>query len=161
VWLRLWLQVSGNLKLQLLSNLRLGRGGRGLIRVHLLPREEGHAFGSDGGKTEIRRCGHAAVGARAVHCAVHRRRDAVFVCTAATVLLFQHRPHSACKVYAHHLFNAALKSYKCKTKKDLTLHLLIPARLQSCDSPEAILTVLREARANPGHSTNPRMVTTD
>ena len=41
------------------------------------------------------------------------------------------------------IFNAALKSYKRKTKKDLTSHPLLP-RLQSCDSPEAILTVLRD-----------------
>ena len=41
------------------------------------------------------------------------------------------------------IFNAALKSYKRKTKKDLTSHPLLPS-LQSCDSPEAILTVLRE-----------------
>ena len=41
------------------------------------------------------------------------------------------------------IFNAALKSYKRKTKKDLTSHPLLP-RLQSCDSPEAILAILRE-----------------
>jgi len=41
------------------------------------------------------------------------------------------------------IFDAALKSYKHKTKKDLTSHPLLP-RLQSCDSPAAILTVLRE-----------------
>src|SRR6266436_1993872 len=41
------------------------------------------------------------------------------------------------------IFNTALKSYKHKTKKDLTSHPLLP-RLQSCESPEAILTVLRE-----------------
>jgi len=41
------------------------------------------------------------------------------------------------------VFNAALKSYKRKTKKDLTSHPILPS-LQSCDSPEAILTVLRE-----------------
>ena len=41
------------------------------------------------------------------------------------------------------IFNAALESYKSKTKKDLTSHPLIPS-LQSCNSPEAILTVLRE-----------------
>ena len=40
------------------------------------------------------------------------------------------------------IFNAALKSYKRKTKMDLTSHPLLPG-LQSCDSPEAILTVLR------------------
>ena len=41
------------------------------------------------------------------------------------------------------IFNAALESYKRKTNKDLTEHPLLPS-LQSCDSPEAILTVLRE-----------------
>ena len=41
------------------------------------------------------------------------------------------------------VFNAALESYKRKTKKDLCSHPFLP-RLQSCDSPEAILTVLRE-----------------
>ena len=41
------------------------------------------------------------------------------------------------------IFNAALESYKRKTKNDLTSHPLLPS-LQSCDSPEAILTVLRE-----------------
>ena len=40
-------------------------------------------------------------------------------------------------------FNTALETYRRKTKKDLTSHPLLP-RLQSCDSPEAILTVLRE-----------------
>ena len=41
------------------------------------------------------------------------------------------------------IFDAALEAYKHKTKKDLTSHPLLPS-LQSCDSPEAILTVLRE-----------------
>ena len=41
------------------------------------------------------------------------------------------------------VFNAAIKTYKRKTKKDLASHPLLPT-LQSCDSPEAILTVLRE-----------------
>ena len=41
------------------------------------------------------------------------------------------------------IFNAALETYKRKTKKDLTSHPLLPT-LQSCDSSEAILTVLRE-----------------
>jgi hypothetical protein len=41
------------------------------------------------------------------------------------------------------IFNAALESYKQKTKKDLASHPLLPS-LQSCDSPEAVLTVLRE-----------------
>jgi hypothetical protein len=41
------------------------------------------------------------------------------------------------------IFNAALETYKRKTKKDLALHPLLPS-LQSCDSPEAVLSVLRE-----------------
>ena len=41
------------------------------------------------------------------------------------------------------IFNAALEAYKHKTKKDLTSHPLLP-NLQSCESPEAVLTVLRE-----------------
>ena len=41
------------------------------------------------------------------------------------------------------IFNAALEKYKRETKKDLASHPLLP-RLESCDSPEAILTVLRE-----------------
>ena len=41
------------------------------------------------------------------------------------------------------IFNAALEKYNRRTKQDLAKHPLLP-RLQSCDSPEAILTVLRE-----------------
>jgi hypothetical protein len=41
------------------------------------------------------------------------------------------------------IFNAALQSYKRKTKKDLPSHPLLSS-LQSCNSPEAVLTVLRE-----------------
>jgi hypothetical protein len=41
------------------------------------------------------------------------------------------------------IFNAALEFYKRKTKKDLASHPLLPS-LQSCDSPEAVLTVLQE-----------------
>ena len=42
-----------------------------------------------------------------------------------------------------HIFNAALESYKRKTKKDLTSHPLLSS-LQSCGSPDAVLTVLRD-----------------
>ena len=41
------------------------------------------------------------------------------------------------------IFDSALEKYKHKTKEDLTSHPLLP-RLESCDSPEAILTVLRD-----------------
>ena len=41
------------------------------------------------------------------------------------------------------VFDAALETYKRRTKKDLATHSLLPT-LQSCDSPEAVLVVLRE-----------------
>ena len=41
------------------------------------------------------------------------------------------------------LFNAALEDYKRKTKEDLASHPLLPS-FQSCDSCDAVLTVLRE-----------------
>jgi hypothetical protein len=40
------------------------------------------------------------------------------------------------------IFNSALQAYKKKTGKDITSHPLAN-ELQSCDSPDAILTVLR------------------
>jgi hypothetical protein len=51
------------------------------------------------------------------------------------------------------IFNAALESYKHKTKKDLASHPLLP-NLQSCDSPEAILTVIRQQIPAFGQSQN-------
>jgi hypothetical protein len=41
------------------------------------------------------------------------------------------------------IFNAALESYQRKTKKDLASHPLLSS-LQPCNSPEAVLTVLRD-----------------
>ena len=41
------------------------------------------------------------------------------------------------------IFNAALDSYKRKTKNDLASHPLLPG-VQSCDSPETVLAVLRQ-----------------
>jgi hypothetical protein len=41
------------------------------------------------------------------------------------------------------IFNAALKAYKKKTKKDLLAHPLA-AQLQACKSPGDILTVLQD-----------------
>ena len=41
------------------------------------------------------------------------------------------------------VFNAALENYKYRTKEDLSSHPLF-SDLQSCDSPEAILAILRE-----------------
>lgn len=41
------------------------------------------------------------------------------------------------------ILNAALESYRRETKEDLVSHPLLPG-LQSCDSPDAVLTFLRE-----------------
>ena len=51
------------------------------------------------------------------------------------------------------IFIAALEKYKRKTKQDLAKHPLLP-RLQSCDSSEAILAVLREQTPNFDQSQN-------
>ena len=41
------------------------------------------------------------------------------------------------------IFNNALKAYEKRTKKDLLAHPLT-ARLQACDSPSAILSILQQ-----------------
>ena len=41
------------------------------------------------------------------------------------------------------IFDAALETYKRKTKRDLASHPLLPS-FQSCESSDAVLTVLRE-----------------
>jgi hypothetical protein len=46
------------------------------------------------------------------------------------------------------IFNAALKSYKKKTKKDLTKHDLFK-QLENCDSPAAILAVFQDKQFGP------------
>jgi hypothetical protein len=51
------------------------------------------------------------------------------------------------------IFNAALESYRRKTKRDLASHPLLPS-LQHCDSTEAILSVLREQIPAFNHSQN-------
>ena len=51
------------------------------------------------------------------------------------------------------IFNAALETYKHKTKKDLSSHPLL-STLQLCDSPEAILTAFREQISAFGQSEN-------
>ena len=51
------------------------------------------------------------------------------------------------------IFNATLEKYNRKTKQDLAKHTLLP-RLQSCESPEAILTVLREQNPELDQSQN-------
>ena len=52
------------------------------------------------------------------------------------------------------IFNAALESYNRKTKNDLASHPLLPS-LQSCNSPEAVLSVLREQVPTFSASQNP------
>jgi len=53
------------------------------------------------------------------------------------------------------IFDHALEAYKKKTKKELRSHPLLP-KLQACNSPDAILTVLREQipAFDPSHSTS-------
>ena len=51
------------------------------------------------------------------------------------------------------IFNAALETYKRKTNNDLAAHSLLPS-LQSCDSPDAVLAVLREQIPAFGQSRN-------
>jgi len=49
------------------------------------------------------------------------------------------------------IFNVSLEKYNRKTKQDLAKHPLF-LRLQSCDSPEAILAVLREQTPDSNQS---------
>ena len=49
------------------------------------------------------------------------------------------------------IFNAAIKAYNKKTGKDITSHPLA-TELQSCDSPDAILAVLRRQMPTPDQS---------
>ena len=49
------------------------------------------------------------------------------------------------------IFNAALRTYKEKTGKDITSHPLA-TELQSCDSPDAILAVLLRQIPTPDQS---------
>ena len=51
------------------------------------------------------------------------------------------------------IFKAALKTYKKKTGKDITSHPLA-TELQSCNSPDAILAVLRRQVPIPDRSQN-------
>ena len=51
-------------------------------------------------------------------------------------------PPSTSRSNLHSIFNAALRTYNKKTGKDITSHPLA-TELQSCDSPDAILAVLR------------------
>lgn len=53
------------------------------------------------------------------------------------------------------IFDNALEAYKKKTKKELRSHPLLP-KLQACNSPNAILTALREQipAFNQSHSTS-------
>jgi hypothetical protein len=52
-------------------------------------------------------------------------------------------PATTSATYFQNIFNTALEAYKKKTKKDLLAHPL-SAKLQDCDSPAAILSVLEE-----------------
>jgi hypothetical protein len=51
------------------------------------------------------------------------------------------------------IFNAALRSYKKKTGNDITSHPLA-TELQSCDSSDAVLAILRRQLSTPDQSQN-------
>jgi hypothetical protein len=51
------------------------------------------------------------------------------------------------------IFNSALQAYKNKTGKDITSHPLA-TELQSCDSPDAILAILRRQLPSLDQSIN-------
>jgi hypothetical protein len=53
----------------------------------------------------------------------------------------------------HAIFNAAIRTYKKKTGKDITSHPLA-TELQSCDSPDTIVAVLRRQVPTPDKSQN-------
>ena len=84
---------------------------------------------------------------------------------ASTSLPIAHHPHlarakmsnlpssSTSRSNLHAIFNAALRTYKKKTGKDITSHPLA-TELQSCDSPDAILAVLRRQMPTPDQSQN-------
>jgi len=60
---------------------------------------------------------------------------------------------STSRINLDSIFNAALRAYKKKTGKDITSHPLA-TELQSCDSPDAILAVLRRQIPTPDQSHN-------
>ena len=62
-------------------------------------------------------------------------------------------PLSTSRSNLHSIFNAALKTYQKKTGKDITSHPLA-TEFQSCDSPHAILAVLRRQIPTPDLSQN-------
>ena len=53
------------------------------------------------------------------------------------------------------IFDSALEAYKKKTNKDLRSHPLLP-KLQTCNSPDAVLTLLRDQMLaiDPSRSTS-------
>jgi len=81
-----------------------------------------------------------------------RTRAATYQCSCSTVI--NHYPHSPQAIMSSppsqstlrsnldSIFNSALQTYKKKTGKDIASHPLA-TELQSCDSPNAILVVLR------------------
>jgi hypothetical protein len=58
-------------------------------------------------------------------------------------------PEEASRSNYQSIFDSALKGYKKKTGKDLTSDPLL-CRLESCDSPDAILAILQAQMLRPG-----------
>ena len=91
---------------------------------------------------------------------VHGRIWASKICQVTAHRCIDHSPHltraimsilplpSTSRSNLDSIFDAALKTHKKKTGKDITSHPLAN-ELQSCDSPDAILAVLRRQIATP------------
>ena len=63
-------------------------------------------------------------------------------------------PAASCSNYQA-IFDGALEGYKKKTGKDLTKHPLLH-RLETCNSPDAVLTILQTQILEPGQSQSSR-----
>ena len=116
--------------------------------------EEPLAYGQHGNAL---RQGHWAVacwlprGSWAVSLGRKQRRLLVDALSSRSIM--STAPASTAQPNFASIFNAALESYKRKTKKDLASHPLLPS-FETCDSPEAVLTVLRDEVPAFGQSQN-------
>ena len=96
---------------------------------------------------------HWSVASRRVGCERKQRRLLIDAHSSSRSIMSTAPSTSTSQSNFVSVFNAALESYKRKTKKDLAFHPLLPD-LQSCGSPEAVLTVLREQVPAFGQSQN-------
>jgi hypothetical protein len=65
----------------------------------------------------------------------------------------QNSPEASPSANYQAIFDSALEGYKKKTEKDLSSDSLL-RRFETCDSPDAILAILREEMPRPGRPQN-------